>query len=58
MENKGKLILTDTFLTTFYYVEKRNGILPENWGEGLEKSYVPLHGGRGGLKLPKSSLHN
>ena len=25
-------------------------------GEGFEKSYVPLHGGRGS-KLPKSSLH-
>ena len=37
MENKGKLILTDPFLTTFYYVEKLNGILRKNSGEGFEK---------------------
>ena len=39
--------VTDPFLTTFYHVEKRNGILRKNRGEGFEKSYVPLHGGRG-----------
>ena len=39
---------TDPFLTTFYYVEKRNGILRKNRGQGFEKSYVPLHGGGGG----------
>ena len=30
--------VTDPFL--FYYVEKRNGILRKNRGEGFEKSYV------------------
>ena len=51
--------MTDPFLTTFYYAEKRNGILPKNRGERFEKSYAPLHGGRGGgHKLPKSSLRN
>ena len=29
---------------TFYYVEKRNGILRKNLGEGCEKSYIPSHG--------------
>ena len=46
----GSFSVTDTFLTTFYYVEKRNGILRKNRGEGFEKSYVPLHGGRRGVK--------
>ena len=40
--------VTDPFLTTVYYVEKRNGILRKNRGEGFEKPYVPLHGGRRG----------
>ena len=48
--NKGKLILM------FYYIEKINGILRKNRGEGFEKSCVPLHGGRGVQKLPKSCL--
>ena len=40
--------LIDNFLTTFYYVKKRNGILRKNCeGEGFEKSYVSLHGDRG-----------
>ena len=39
--------VTDPFLTTSYYVEKRNGILRKNRGEEFEKSYIPLHGGRG-----------
>ena len=30
------------------YIEKRNGILRKNRGGGV----VPLHGGRGGKKLP------
>ena len=38
--------VADPFLTTCYYVEKRIGILRKNRGEGFEKSYVPLHGGR------------
>ena len=42
--------VTEPFLTTFYYVEKRNGILRKNRGEGFEKSYVPLHGEGGGVK--------
>ena len=48
---------TDPFLT-FYYIEKRNGILRKNRGEGFEISYVPLHGGRGGQKFPKPYLLN
>ena len=48
--------MTDPFPTTFYYVEKRNGILRKNRGEGFEKSYVPLHGGRGGAKIAKLML--
>ena len=36
VENKGKLILTDPFLTTFYYVEKLNAILRKNKGERFE----------------------
>ena len=35
-----------SYLTLFYYVEKGNGILRKNRGEGFEKSYVPLQGGR------------
>ena len=42
----GSFSVTDTFLTTLYYVEKLNGILPKNRGKGFEKSYLPLHGGR------------
>ena len=58
LRQTGSFSVTDPFLTTFYYVEKRNGILRKNRGEGFEKSYVPLHGGRGSKKLPKSSLRN
>ena len=47
--------VTDPFLTTFYYVEKRNGILRKNRGEGFEKSYMGVGGGQ---KIPKSSLRN
>ena len=46
----------DPFLTTFYYVEKRNGIFHKNRGVEFEKSYVPLHGGKEGQELPKPSL--
>ena len=46
--------MTDPFLTTFYYVEKRDGILHKNRGEGFEKSYIPLHGGREGVKNCKN----
>ena len=41
--------VTDPFLT-FYYVEKRNGVLRKNMGEGFEKSYLLLHGVGGGVK--------
>ena len=47
LRQTGSFNVTDHFLTTFYYVEKRNGILRKNRGEEFEKSYVPLHGGRG-----------
>ena len=46
LRQTGSFSVTDPFLTTFYYVEKRNGILCKNRGEGFEKSYVRLHGGR------------
>ena len=49
MRQTGSFSVTDPFLT-FYYVEKRNGMLCKNRGEGFEKSYVPLHGSRGGVK--------
>ena len=59
LRQTGSLSVTDPFLTTFYYVEKRNGILHKNRGEGFEQFYVPLHGGRGRVKkLSKSSLRN
>ena len=48
--------VTNPFLTTFYYVEKLNGILRKNRGEGFEKSYVLLHGGRGESKIAKIIL--
>ena len=31
----GSFSVTDPFLTIFYYVEKRNGILSKNGGEGF-----------------------
>ena len=45
----GGFGVTDPFLTKFYYIEKRSGILHKNRGKGFEKSYVPLHG-VGGVK--------
>ena len=39
-------------------LKKLNGILRKSRGEGFEKSYIPLHGGKGGQKLPESSLRN
>ena len=57
LRQTGSFSVTDPFLT-FYYVEKRNGILRKNRGKGFEKSYVLLHGGRDGHKLPKLSLRN
>ena len=59
LRQTGSFGVTDPFLTTFYYVEKLNGILRKNREEGFEKCYVPLHAGRGrGQKLPKSSLRS
>ena len=48
LRQTGSFSVTDSFPTTFYYVEKRNGILRKNRGKRFEKSYVPLNGGRGG----------
>ena len=42
----SNLYITDPFLKTFYYVEKRNGILRKNRGEGFEKSTYPYMGVR------------
>ena len=47
LHQTGSFSVTDPILT-FYYIEKRNGILCKNRGEGFEKSYVPLLGGGGG----------
>ena len=49
LRQTGSFSVPDPFLT-FYYVEKRNGILHKNRGEAFEKSYIPLHGGRGRVK--------
>ena len=39
--------VTDPFLTTFYYVEKRNGILRKNRGRGLKNLTYAYMGVRG-----------
>ena len=53
----GSFSVNDPSLTTFYYVEKRNGMLRKNRVEGFEKSYVPLHEGGGGVsKIAKIIL--
>ena len=49
LRQTGSFSVTDPFLTS-YYVEKQNGFLHKNRGEGFEKSYVPLHGGGVGAK--------
>ena len=55
----GSFSVTDPFLTRFYYVEKRNGILGKNGGEGFQNLTYPYMGeGAGVQKLPKSSLSN
>ena len=46
---------TDPFLTTFYYVEKRNGILRKNRGRGL-KNFMYPYMGVGGSKMAKIIL--
>ena len=45
LHQTGSFSVTDPFLTTFYCVEERNGILRKNKGESFEKSYVLSHGG-------------
>ena len=57
LRQTGSFSVIDPFLITFSYDEKRNEILRKNKGEGSEKFYVPLHGGRGS-KVLKSSLCN
>ena len=52
LRQTGSFSVTDPFLTTFHYFEKRNGLLRKNRGEELEKSYVLLHG-VGGSKFAK-----
>ena len=56
LRQTGSFSVTDPFLTTFCYFEKRNGILRNNREEGFEKSYVPLHGVGGGVKIAKIIL--
>ena len=38
---------TDPFLTTIIMLKNEMGSCVRIGGEGFEKSYVPLHGGRG-----------
>ena len=57
LRQTGSFSVTDPFLTTFYYVEKRIGILRKNGVEGFEKSYVPVHGGRGRSKNYQNHPH-
>jgi hypothetical protein len=54
LRQTGSFSVTDPFLITFYYVEKRNGILRKNTGEEFEKSYVSLHGVMG-VKICQNS---
>ena len=54
----GNFSVTDPFLTTFYYVEKRNGILRKNRGEGFKKILRTLTWVWGSQKLAKSCLRN
>ena len=46
--------VTDPFLTTFYYVEKRNGALRKNRGRGLKNLTYPYMGAGGGVKNCKN----
>ena len=46
LRQTGSFSVSDPFLTTFYYIEKLNGISRKNSWEGFEKSYVSLHGDR------------
>ena len=60
LRQTGSFSLTDPFLRTFYlefyYVEKRNGILRKNRGEGFEKTYISSHGVREGSKIAEIIL--
>ena len=58
LRQTGSFSVTDPFLTTFYYVEKRNEILRKNRGECLKNLTYPYMGVGEGQKLPKSSLRN
>ena len=49
LRQTGSFNVTDHFLTTFYLVEKLNGILRKNRGKGFSKI---LRMGQGGQKLP------
>ena len=40
----GSFSVTDPFLTTFYYVDKLNGILRKNRGERFENLTCPYMG--------------
>ena len=41
LRQTGSFSVTDPFLTTFYYVEKLNGILRKNRGRGLKNLTYP-----------------
>ena len=50
--------VTDPFLTTFYYVKKRNGILRKNRRDGFENLTYAYMGVRGVKNCQKKSLGN
>jgi hypothetical protein len=49
-------IVTDPFLTSFYYVKKRNGILRKNMGRDLKNIKYPYKGVGGESKIAKIFL--
>ena len=55
LRQTGSFSVTDPFLTTFYYVEKRNGILRKSRGRGLKNLTYP-NVGVGGSKIAKIIL--
>ena len=55
LRQTGSFSVIDPFLTTFYNVEKRNGILRKNRGRGLKNLTYPYMG-EGGLKYAKTIL--
>ena len=56
LRQTGGFSLTDPFLTTFYYVEKRNGILRNNRRRGLKNLTYPYMAVGGGSKIAKIIL--